>query len=238
MSLTAQKCKTKHTQPKHNMQCTKCNTHTIKTQHTQPKHNTQNTIHIAKTQYTIHKTHSQNTIHIAKTQYTIHKTQHTQPKHNIQYTQPKHNTHTMQPKHNIYLTKHNTHNQNTSHQTNMLISNRTADAITQKIPPNYSNMADAEQEETMIRHYFSLNYDYNTILCFLERNHGIKISKRTLLNRLNEYQLRRRHRNVDKEIVRECILRELDGSGSLRGYRSMWRILHSKYGINVPRSVV
>ena len=141
----------------------------------------------------------------------------------------------------------NTQNQNTLHQTNMLISNRTADAvyycnaddaITQKIPPNYLNMADAEQEETMIRHYFSLNYDYNTILSFLERNHGIKMSKRTLLNRLNEYQLRRRHRNIDEEIVRECILRELDGSGSLLGYRSMWRILHSKYGINVPRSVV
>ena len=112
------------------------------------------------------------------------------------------------------------------------------DAITQKIPPIDLNMADAEQEETMIRHYFSLNYDYNTILSFLERNHGIKISKRMLLNRLNEYQLRRRHRNVDEEIVRECILRELDGSGSLLGYRSMWHILHSKYGINVPRSVV
>jgi hypothetical protein len=75
-------------------------------------------------------------------------------------------------------------------------------------------------------------------LSFLERNHGIKISKRTLLNRLSEYQLRRRHRNVVEEIVRECILTELDGSGSLLGYRSMWRILHSKYGVNVPTSVV
>jgi hypothetical protein len=57
--------------------------------------------------------------------------------------------------------------------------------INTKTPPNYLKMADAEQEETIIRHYFSLNYDYNTILSFLERNHGIKISKRTLLNRLN-----------------------------------------------------
>jgi hypothetical protein len=46
-------------------------------------------------------------------------------------------------------------------------------------------MAYAGQEETINRHYFSLNYDYNTILSFLERNHGIKISKRTLLNCLN-----------------------------------------------------
>jgi hypothetical protein len=66
-------------------------------------------------------------------------------------------------------------------------------------------MADAEQEETIIR-----------------------ITKRTLLNRLNAYQLRRRDRNVDQEIVRECISRELHGSGSILGYRSMWRILHSK----------
>ena len=39
--------------------------------------------------------------------------------------------------------------------------------INTKIPPNYLKMADAEQEETIIRHYFSLNYDYNAILSFL-----------------------------------------------------------------------
>ena len=78
MPLTAQKCKTKHTQPKHNMQCTKHNTHTTKTQYT---------IHIVKTQYTKHNTqntiyNTQNATHATKTQYTIHttKTQHT---HNL-----------------------------------------------------------------------------------------------------------------------------------------------------------
>jgi hypothetical protein len=43
--------------------------------------------------------------------------------------------------------------------------------INTNILPNYLKMANAEQEETIIRHYFSLNYDYNTILSFLERNH-------------------------------------------------------------------
>ena len=43
---------------------------------------------------------------------------------------------------------------------------------------------------------------------------------------------------MDVGIVREHIIRELDGSGSLLGYRSMWRRLHSNYGINVPRSTV
>ena len=85
-------------------------------------------------------------------------------------------------------------------------------------------MANAEQEETMIRHYFSLNYDYNTILSFLKRNHGIKMSERMLLNRLNEYQLCRRHHNVNEEIVRECIL---------KGAIDKW-ILSSDCGL-VPR---
>ena len=74
-----------------------------------------------------------------------------------------------------------------------------------------------------------LRYDFHS--------HRIKISKRTPLNRLKSYNLHRSDRNVDEELVRQCILRELDGSGSLLGYRSMWRNLHSKYGINIPRSV-
>jgi hypothetical protein len=58
----------------------------------------------------------------------------------------------------------------------------------------YMKMADIEEEA--IRHYFSMNYEYNTILDFLERRHGIKISKRTLLNRLKVYSLCRRGRAV------------------------------------------
>ena len=93
-------------------------------------------------------------------------------------------------------------------------------------------------EEEAIRYYFSRNYDYATILNFLERFNNIKISRGTLMNRLKQYGLCRRGRHVDEGVVRECIRRELDGSGSLLGYRSMWRRLHSKHGINVPRSVV
>ena len=93
-------------------------------------------------------------------------------------------------------------------------------------------------EEEAIRYYFSRNYDYATILNFLERFNNIKISRGTLMNRLKQYGLCRRGRHADEGVVRECIRRELDGSGSLLGYRSMWRRLHSKHGINVPRSVV
>ena len=54
-----------------------------------------------------------------------------------------------------------------------------------------------DREEEAIREYFSLSYDYATILSFLERLHGIRMSTRTLLNRLKQYGLRRRNRLVD-----------------------------------------
>ena len=76
------------------------------------------------------------------------------------------------------------------------------------------------------------------MLELLERCHGIKISKRTLFNHLKMYGLCRRERAIDEQIVRKYITRELDSSGSLLGYRSMWRRLHSKYGINGPRLIV
>jgi hypothetical protein len=53
-----------------------------------------------------------------------------------------------------------------------------------------------------------MNYEFITILDFLERRHGIKI-----LNRLKLYGLCRRGRAVDEQIVLEHIIRELDGSG-------------------------
>jgi hypothetical protein len=94
------------------------------------------------------------------------------------------------------------------------------------------------EEEEAIRYYFSRNHDYYTILCFLEKYHNIKMCKRTLINRLKCYGLSQRSREVNKDIVREHIIKELDGAGGLLGYCSMWRKLHLKYGINVPRSTV
>ena len=96
----------------------------------------------------------------------------------------------------------------------------------------------ADEEKEAIRYYFSKNYDYQTILRFLKKFHDINISRGTLLNRLKEYGLRRRRCVVNEGNIRHCIQQELDGSGGLLGYRAMWRKLHFKYGINVPRSVV
>ena len=92
--------------------------------------------------------------------------------------------------------------------------------------------------EEAIRYYFGKNYKYNTILALLEKYNNISISKRTLLNKLREYGLRRRGNIVDCNHVKDCIQRELDGSGQMLGYRSMWRRLQSKYNVHVPRLVV
>lgn len=92
--------------------------------------------------------------------------------------------------------------------------------------------------EEAIRYYFGKNYKYKTILTLLEKYNNITISKRTLLNKLREYGLRRRGNIVDCDHVKECIQRELDGSGQMLGYRSMWRQLQSKYNVHVPRLVV
>ena len=95
-------------------------------------------------------------------------------------------------------------------------------------------------EEEAVWYYFSRKYEYNTILDFLDKYHDIKMSKRTLLNHLKEYGLSRRNCEIDEanSILREHISRELEGPGNLRGYRAMWRKLHLKYCINVPRSFV
>ena len=93
-------------------------------------------------------------------------------------------------------------------------------------------------EGEAIRYYFSRKYEYNTILNFLDKYHDIKMSKRTLLNRLKEYGLSQRNCEIDEALLREHISKELEGPGRLLGYRAMWRKLHLKYGINVPQSSV
>ena len=59
-----------------------------------------------------------------------------------------------------------------------------------------------------------------------------------MLNKLKEYGLGRRSYNANEQQVRECIQRELHGSGQLLGYRAMWRTIRRKYGVNVPRVIV
>ena len=99
-------------------------------------------------------------------------------------------------------------------------------------------MADEDELEELVRYYFSRNYDYRTILSFLEKFHGIKISKRRLQDCLKSYRISRRgsQHQVDNHLLRQLILQELYGPGRLLGYRALWRKLQLKYSIKTPWS--
>lgn len=92
--------------------------------------------------------------------------------------------------------------------------------------------------EQFIQLYFERGYSYRLILCFLLSCHGILLSLRTLKRTLKKMHLRRKGHVSQLVLAGSCILNELKGSGSLLGYRSMWHLIRSKYGVNVPRHTV
>ena len=99
------------------------------------------------------------------------------------------------------------------------------------------------QEEDVIRYYFSCGFDYEEILCFLEKRHKHPISYSTLLRRLKQYGLSRRgitdkedFGNVFEEVQRR-IHQIVHGSGSSGGYRSVWHTLEME-GLKTPRIIV
>ena len=89
-------------------------------------------------------------------------------------------------------------------------------------------------EKEIITYYFSRGYEYDAIVHFLAKFHNTTMSIRTLKNRLQRYQQRRRTPTYDLNLVREAILRELSGPGCSGGSRSMWHTLHL-HNIQVPR---
>ena len=53
--------------------------------------------------------------------------------------------------------------------------------------------SDAESEREAIESYFYAGYEYETILAFLSKHHGISMSMSTIKRRLNHYQLKIRN---------------------------------------------
>ena len=100
-----------------------------------------------------------------------------------------------------------------------------------------SSSCDDEDEESIISHYFSRGYKYTAIIRFLDKHHGIKMSHRTLKNRLKKYKIKKKLPSYDLDIIRERVRHELTGPGCQRGYRSMWHMLRLQ-NIQVPRQVV
>ena len=93
------------------------------------------------------------------------------------------------------------------------------------------------KEELLIKYYFKKGYEYDVIILFLSKFHGIEMSLRTLKNRYKCLGLRRRSAHFDETEVRARIQQELDGSGCLSGYRSVWHTLRRE-GFTVSRQSV
>ena len=66
----------------------------------------------------------------------------------------------------------------------------------------------------------------------------MSMSKSTLKRRLVQYKLKRNKENVKLTDVERLIINELDGLGSVSGYRGMWHTLRVKYGVYVPKQQV
>ena len=85
--------------------------------------------------------------------------------------------------------------------------------------------SDSEDEREIIEYYFARGFQYNTIIDFLSKRHGISMSERTLRSRLNVYGLRRRSPDYNLDEIRELIQEKLQGPACMGGYRSMWHAL-------------
>ena len=70
---------------------------------------------------------------------------------------------------------------------------------------------DHYDEREVITAYFRKGLEYSRIVELLEREHNVSMSIRTLKNRLNEYNLKRRNVNYHEQFVRERIEEILNG---------------------------
>ena len=64
-------------------------------------------------------------------------------------------------------------------------------------------MPDKDQEERVLRYYFSSGFEHATTLRFLETYHSMNISERTLLRKLDKLNLRRRNTNISIDTVKD-----------------------------------
>ena len=98
-------------------------------------------------------------------------------------------------------------------------------------------MAEAQEEENIIKEYFNTSFKYEEIIEFLSKNHSITTSIVTVKRCLKQYSLQQKIAEYDIDLVREEIRTILDGPGCSAGYRHICHMLKLQ-GISVPRSVV
>ena len=93
-------------------------------------------------------------------------------------------------------------------------------------------------EREAIEAYFNSGFSYNAFFCFLEKYHDTLMSLSRLKRRLSRYNLKRNKTEADLTDVERLIQNELDGPGSITGYRGMWHTLRVKYGLCIQREEV
>lgn len=92
--------------------------------------------------------------------------------------------------------------------------------------------------ENLILEYFNLGLSYSEIISFLVLQHGIRICLRQLKRVLRQYGLQRRNQHSPLPDVIDAVVNELQGSGSLLGYRAMHQRLRVDYGLLIDRETV
>ena len=92
-------------------------------------------------------------------------------------------------------------------------------------------------ENELIQFYFFKGFEYNEILLFMSKYHGIEMSLRTLKRRLRSFALKRRNAVIDHQECRRAVTELVNGPGNLRGYRAIWHSLQLQ-GMRVPRGIV
>ena len=101
----------------------------------------------------------------------------------------------------------------------------------------YSSSDSEDVEESLIKYYFTRGFQYDAIVDFLSKRHGVHMSERTLRSRLRSYGLKRRQPDYNIDEIRELIQEKLRGPACMGGYRLIWHALRIS-GYQVPRRVV
>ena len=91
----------------------------------------------------------------------------------------------------------------------------------------------------VIKRYFHRGYPYDTIVGLLKKR-GLQMCVRTLKRRLRCLGLKRKGnaKIMDDSEIKNVIREEMEGPGSLSGYRSIWHALGLRHHVHVPRNLV
>lgn len=105
-------------------------------------------------------------------------------------------------------------------------------------PPFLAQRGINMNRDSLIESYFSMGINYTEILAFLVMYHGICLSMRQLKRILRSRGLSRRKQPSPVNEIVDAVENELQGSGSLLGYRLMHQRICSSYGLAADRETV